>query len=341
MSAARVLAPWLQQQLEQLLPLAGHAWLLRGPQGLGQFSLALALAQAWLCEAPSVHGACGECPSCHQTHSRTHPDLLVVLPEADLLAGEWPLSERVLAEIGTGQRKPSQEIRVSALRDAIDFAQRTSAHGRAKVVVIHPAERMNAVAASALLKTLEEPAGDTRFVLASEAAQRLLPTIRSRCKAHSMLWPAPDAALAWLAEQGLAEQERETLLRANGGRPANVPNSAEAQQAAAAWRTLPQTVARGDVSALEGLPLAEAVQRLQKICHDMVALQLEAEPRFFSVQDLPALRPGLPALLRWWKQLAQAARTADHPLQAGLALEFFVGEAQLALHSGVRAPVST
>ena len=53
------LAPWLQTQLETLLAQRGHAWLLGGPSGLGQFDLALALARAWLCEQPTAQGACG------------------------------------------------------------------------------------------------------------------------------------------------------------------------------------------------------------------------------------------------------------------------------------------
>lgn len=48
----RILAPWLQSQLESLPHQRGHAWLLAGPSGLGQFDLALALARAWLCETP-------------------------------------------------------------------------------------------------------------------------------------------------------------------------------------------------------------------------------------------------------------------------------------------------
>ena len=60
---SKPLAPWLQTQLEGLLAQRGHAWLLSGPSGLGQFELALALARAWLCETPTPQGACGHCGS--------------------------------------------------------------------------------------------------------------------------------------------------------------------------------------------------------------------------------------------------------------------------------------
>ena len=66
-------------------------------------------------------------------------------------------------------------------------------------MLVYPAERMNHITANALLKTLEEPPGDLKFVLASEAAHQLLPTIRSRCLTHIMTWPSEaDPAAGWL-----------------------------------------------------------------------------------------------------------------------------------------------
>src|SRR5690606_19063133 len=140
-------------------------------------------------------------------------------PEAQMQQLGWPLPEKAQAELDEKKRKPSREIRVDAMRDAVEFAQRTSARGHGKVVLVYPAEQMNAVTANALLKTLEEPPGEVRFVLASEAAHQLLPTIRSRCQAHTLLWPAQDEALAWLARQAVAPQAAQVWLRAAGGRP--------------------------------------------------------------------------------------------------------------------------
>ena len=202
-AAAATLAPWLQTQLESLLTQRGHAWLLLGPSGLGQYNLGLAMVQAWLCERPGSHGACGQCGSCHAIEVRTHPDLMVLMPEAALLALGWPLSEKAQSEIDDKKRKPSREIRVDAMRDAVEFAQRTASQGRGKAVLVYPAEDMNNVTANALLKTLEEPPGDVRFGLASEAAHQLLPTIRSRCLAHKLVWPAEAEARRWLSSQGL------------------------------------------------------------------------------------------------------------------------------------------
>src|ERR1043165_3867367 len=99
--------------------------------------------------------------------------------------------------------KPSKEIKIEAVRQMLAFAQGSAARGRAKVVVVYPAEALNTIAANALLKTLEEPAGLLRFVLASAAPQQLLPTIRSRCQPLQMALPAREAAQAWLTAQGV------------------------------------------------------------------------------------------------------------------------------------------
>ncbi|MFZ3128918.1 MAG: DNA polymerase III subunit delta', partial [Rhodoferax sp.] len=54
-------SPWIAEQTRQLLAQRGHAWLLHGPSGLGQYALAMELARAWLCEQPGSQGACGTC----------------------------------------------------------------------------------------------------------------------------------------------------------------------------------------------------------------------------------------------------------------------------------------
>ena len=136
------LAPWLATQRRRLLAQQGHAWLLQGPSGLGQFALALELVRAWLCEAPSPeHGACGVCGSCHAIDVHTHADVCVLMPEAEMLARGWPLPEKAQSELDDKKRKPSREIRVDAMRQAVEFSQRTSARGRGKAVLVYPAEQ--------------------------------------------------------------------------------------------------------------------------------------------------------------------------------------------------------
>lgn len=326
------LAPWLQSQLHSLLQRPGHAFLLQGPSGLGQYELGLALASAWLCHAPTENGACGVCPSCHGISVRAHADLTVLMPEVDMLEWQWPLPEKSLKEIEDKKRKPSREIRVEAMRDMLSFSQTTSAGVRGKVVLIHPAERMNHITANTLLKTLEEPPGDMRFILACQAAQELLPTVRSRCQNHHMDWPALETATQWLVQQSVPADDASVLLQAAGGRPDDALMMFQSGIKASTWKSLPVQISRGDVSALADQSPAWVLSCLQKICHDMLCAKSGAAPRFFNLKDLP--RSGqFDTLSAWSRELMMMAKTVDHPYQPGLLLEAWVSRAQRALTS--------
>ena len=325
-------APWIQAQTRQLLSQRGHAWLLHGPSGLGQYDLALALTQAWLCEHPTADGACGNCGSCHAIAVRTHADVCVLMPETTMLELGWPLSEKAQSEIDDKKRKASKEIRVDAMRDAVEFAQRTSARGRGKAVLVFPAEQMNHVTANALLKTLEEPPGDVKFVLASESAHQLLPTIRSRCLGHTMVWPEKGTAIAWLASKGIPNDQAQLLLSAAGGRPDDALAFTASGRNPQDWAVLPKAMAHGDVNFVREWTAAELIDGLHKLCHDMLAKQTGALPRFFEITQLGPQVP-LSTLTHWSKSLSVAMKTMDHPFNAVLMQEALVGQAQRALNS--------
>ena len=348
------LAPWVQTQLESLLTQRGHAWLLAGPSGLGQFELALALARAWLCENPTPHGACGICGSCHAVDVHTHADLAVLMPELLSLELGWPLDEKTQDELDSKKRKPSKEIKVDAAREVVSFTQFTRSRGTTKVVLVFPAERMNGITANTLLKTLEEPPGAVKFILATEAAHQLLPTIRSRCLGHTMVWPGFDEALAWLqtaCKTGQADDKKTTkpptlselttLLTAAGGRPLDALSwiqNGQAADMAQSWRTLPKAMARGDVTAISNFLPSQAVDALQKLCHDVMATRVGGQPRFFDASELPVSlstkdKAGLYSLANWSKELAATARTVEHPYNPGLMLESLVSRAKIALNS--------
>jgi DNA polymerase-3 subunit delta' len=332
--AATQAAPWIATQLRQLLSQQGHAWLLHGPSGLGQYRLALELAQAWLCEAPTGDGACGVCGSCHAIAVRTHADLCVLMPETTMLELAWPLSEKAQSDIDDKKRKASREIRIDAMRDAIEFSQRTSARGRGKVVLVYPAEQMNAITANALLKTLEEPPGDVRFVLATESSHQLLPTIRSRCLGHAMAWPPVQAAQAWLQEQGLQAEEAAHFLQAAGGRLDDVLALRASGRKAEDWSRFAGAMSTGEANFVRDWPAAELVDALQKLCHDMLAVQQGAQPRFFELKAARAgTGPSLAALSQWSRDLMRSRRTMDHPFNPGLMQEALVEQARTALNS--------
>ena len=324
------LAPWLQTQLSTLMHRPGHAWLLHGPSGLGQYELGLALARTWLCVQPTAEGACGVCESCHGIDVRAHADLCVLMPETDLMSLSWPLSEKALKDLEDKKRKPSREIRVDTMREMLAFTQTTAASPHGKVVLIYPAERMNIFTANTLLKTLEEPPGPTRFILACQAAHDLLPTVRSRCQQHAMQWPEASQAITWLVGQGLAKQDAEVMFKAAGGRPEEALWMFNAGLTAQVWRALPAQITRGDAPALAQQPATRVLDCLQKLCHDMLCQAVGAPPRFFAAQDLPKV-PSFQKLSNWSRELMQAAKTADHPYHAGLLWDAWCSRARRAL----------
>ena len=327
---AAPLAPWIAAQTETLLKQRGHAWLLQGPSGLGQYELALQLVRAWLCDQPTEAGACNTCTSCHAIDVKAHVDLFILMPETIKQELDWPLSEKALHEIATKPRKPSKQIRIDEMRDAIEFAQRTAGRGRGKAILVYPAEQMNQFTANAMLKILEEPPGDLKFVLSSEAAHELIPTIRSRCQMHTLTWPAAAESQAWMMQQGIRSADTEPLLRASGGRPAEALNFAQTERTPATWQSFPKAMAKGDASfVMKWLP-ADLLDAQQKLCHDLMAAKSGAVPRFFKTADLPSTAnlPSYEALAAWHKSLTESAKTVDHPFKAELMLEALVSNAQ-------------
>ena len=336
---AAVPLPWIASALDEILgSTRAHAWLLHGPQGVGQFELALQVAQGWLCEAdPPVRRACGVCVSCRLVHAHTHPDLLVLVPEALQVELGWGGgdTESASGSARGAKAKPSKDIKVEAVREAVAFAQLSSARARAKVVVLHPAERMNAIAANSLLKTLEEPAGLARFVLSCAAPEALLPTVRSRCQSRAIALPPTAQALEWLAQHGVVQPPG--LLAGAGGQPQLALEWSRDGIDAALWAALPGAVQRGHASAVAGWPVPRVLDALQKLCHDAACVACGAAPRYFASADVPR-GASVAALLAWMGELQRIARHAEHPWNVALLAESLVLQGQRALHVPGPAP---
>jgi DNA polymerase-3 subunit delta' len=136
--------------------------------------------------------------------------------------------------------------------------------------------------------------------------------------------------LSWLQSQGVPATDAAVLLRAAGGRPEDALDLANSGLKAAHWAALPKAVLRGDVSAVSDATPTQAIAMLQKLCHDLLALRSGAGPRFFLAADLP-MAGTVGSLTQWSKELMDAARTSEHPYNAGLMFEALVARAQTAL----------
>lgn len=190
-----------------------HALLITGRRGIGKGILALHLAQALLCEQPNADGsACGHCPACGYVAAAAHPDLRTIEP---------------IERDEEGNSNPVDMIVVDRIRELIEFTQLSTHRQRAKVALIVPAESMNASAANALLKTLEEPPPATYLMLVSHQPGRLPTTLVSRCRLFAAPEPDPETASAWLAAQGV--DDARLLLAQAGGAPLFALTLADAQ----------------------------------------------------------------------------------------------------------------
>ena len=325
-----VTLPWLQAPLNGALQNhRGHALLVHGSDGVGMLPFALTLAQAWLCEGQGGAGAprpCGRCGSCRLVQSHLHPDLQVLMPELLRRQHGWlRVDDKPEAE---DKKKPSKQIRIDEVRSVIDWVFKTSARGRGKVVVLHPAEALNLQSANALLKTLEEPPQGTRLVLCTADPALLLPTVRSRCQHLRLPAPAQALALKWLSEQGVGQSD--VLLAACSGRPLDAWQLANAGVTADLWRAVPAAVSRGQPGALQGWPLPRVLDALHKLCHDAMALATGAQPRYFPAGSIKA-GASLEALSAWSAELGRVARHDEHPWNEGLMFDALLAAGARAL----------
>lgn len=175
---------WQQLIQQDRLP---HAFLCAMPDGTGRDALVQYFADTLLCLTQGVE-PCGFCHSCELVESQTHPDLHWVMPEIE-----------------------GKSISVEQIRQCNSWALESSQFNAKRLIIIEPAERMTESAANALLKTLEAPPKNCQFVLLTDSAHQLLPTIRSRCQIwHQPVIQAEDI-LQWLKETDKIEASHQAI----------------------------------------------------------------------------------------------------------------------------------
>lgn len=195
--------PWHQPWLKQARALTSahhHAWLVVGRTGDGAGQAAAALAASLLCHRPIESVACGQCPSCRWLAGDVHPDFKKLAPDA-----------------GDGETVKLPTIKVDAVRESLEFMQLSAAGEQGRVLLVDPATALPRESANALLKALEEPPKNTRWLLVTAQPERLLPTIRSRALKLAVPGPTRDQAVAWLAARGVSSPD--ALLLQSRGEP--------------------------------------------------------------------------------------------------------------------------
>lgn len=173
-----------------------HAVLLYGVEGSGKDDLASFLAAAWLCRQVGENGPCGVCQACgaFQRHANADFQLIEPIGASNLI--------RVQAIFETDEPEPPPPTPTVPLQT---FFRTQPLMSRNKVAIISQAERMNARAANALLKTLEEPYSYAKLILVTSSIGALLPTILSRCLALHCELPDADVVDASPMELALSD----------------------------------------------------------------------------------------------------------------------------------------
>lgn len=339
---------WTQLQRARQDDRLPHALLLTGPAGIGKLAFAELLASSLLCDNPGPEGlACGACTACTWHASGNHPDFRRIRPEA--YDDDAPVDDAPRTTAKT-ERKKSEQIRIDQIRTLESFIQ-VGCHRHRRVILIEPAEAMNDATANALLKSLEEPPAGIYFLLVSHAAERLLPTVRSRTRAIPMRVPEQSVALAQLKAAGIPLPQGTLWLNRSAGalrfalafarvtnKDADATDESTAEvaildallaQLPLGERMDPLALARACESLIKGdqsgLRLAQLIDWLQRWTLDLQLVRLGATPRTFpefqaQIEAL-AQRADDAGLTVLPERLLDARRLCTHPLNIRLFLE--------------------
>jgi DNA polymerase III subunit delta' len=367
-------APWLQVLWESIdLANCPNAILLHGQSGIGKFAFGLELAKSLLCEsADRSSRPCNQCEACHWFNTGNHPDFIALVPEthrkllphADYESDESPKKSKVVrddSDSEASEKKEKKNISIEETRSAIESLSIGSHRGGNRVILIYPLEMLRSDSANTLLKSLEEPPENTIFILLADRLDRVLPTIRSRCRLLAAPRPDREQGLAWLRAElpkikGLKinEADVETIYDEQGGAPYSVLDSLIARNnqdekdvltiSIQASRHLLQSMTQG--VRINWLDTAEKTHKaqygyllaaMQRWTSDLQTVAQGGNPRYYP-KHLSTLK-GLSQtakttkLHQFWKSLVQARRHENHPLANRVQLEALLSQYQQVFES--------
>lgn len=176
-----------------------HSYLLCGPAGSGKHTLARLLCAAMECTA--AEKPCLRCPQCHKVLHGTHPDIITV------------------------DDPDRKTLPVKLIRDTCADLYVRPNEGAKKIYLIPRAQDLNPQGQNALLKCMEEPPAYGVFLLLTDNAERLLPTVRSR-SVELRLQPLADAVLLPALRERFPQAE-ESALRSAAARSGGYLGQAE------------------------------------------------------------------------------------------------------------------
>ncbi len=344
--------PWQAPLKEALLSTKDNlpnGLLIYGPKGIGTADLVIDFAKSLFCEHPSQDGApCGTCKGCRMAAVNTHPDLRYVFSEAEAVWRGIPFE----APSGASKdRKIYREILIHQPRELFDFLT-LSPHieGGCRIIVVYPADAIRADAAAVFLKSLEEPPERTTFLLVADDIDRVLPTIRSRCRLLRAQAPTHEVALQWLKSEGIKDAE-EALLRV-AGRPCLITDerrireydeidektreqlltlsslSPQVRETLMRMLSLGADIPLTQLAIKEGrsaVPVSAVLPTLERWGYDLSAVKSGLPARYFPQyqKDLDRLVGGVDVekLFAWCESLKPIRRAVTHPLNAQLVIE--------------------
>lgn len=354
------LYPWFNQAWSEInLGNMPHATIIHGQTGIGKFDFALHLAKALLCESPESNQErkkpCCQCEACHWFDTGNHPDFLGIVPEdqATLLphlamegadgSEDKPRKSKKKADDETekADKKLSSFIKVDQVREALEGINTAPHRGRQRVVLLTPIETLQAVSANTLLKTLEEPPESTLFILVSDRLDRVLPTIRSRCRLLALPRPQTDEALNWLKQELITAGVKvdlptiELKLSQSGGAVLDARDElmgSGEEGNAIALDLLLQSLSNGQqinwlatAESIYKAPMPDLLVTFERWVADLLSIQQTGQIRFYPTKKNDLERCAKTArpnkLADFWRVLLDARRVELHALATRVQIE--------------------